>query len=191
MKYWVLGILGAMLLMNQKKPKVVSSAGNPMDARYEPIRKVILAAAKKYGVPPRVALAFAWIESRFDTKAAGDKQWAEWDDGARYKKNVLENPALAKNPYRNTPAVWHSYGLFQLLAPYFVTGSESPNILYLPEINADRGVKKIANSLKATKGNVQEARILYAGAANLSAETKNNIAAKITAVLKLFPENVG
>lgn len=168
-----------------KKPALRSE--NPMDPKFAPIRDMIAVSAKKYGVPLRVALAFAWLESRFNPKAKGDLNWAKWDNGSRYKKYVLNNPVFAKNPYRNTPEVWHSYGIFQLLAPHFVSGVENPAILYIPEINIDKGVKKIANSLKASKGNVAEARIIYAGASKLSAQTKKELADKINKALTLFP----
>ncbi len=168
-----------------------TSADNPMSQKHEAIRTVIINEARKKGVPPRVALAFAWLESRFNPKAEGDLQWYQWNDGERYKKYVLANPKLAKNPWRNVPQVWHSYGLFQLLAPYFVQATENPTVLFDPGINTSRAMTKIANSLKAANGDPSQARILYAGATKLSEDVKQKIITKLYDAMKLFPASIG
>lgn len=164
------------------------ATSGPMDPKFAPMRLAIENAAKKHNVPLKYALAFAWLESRFNPRAKGDLKWHQWDDGARYKKFVLNNPTFANNPFRNTPEVWHSYGLFQLLAPHFLLGHENPAILFYPEINADRGVKKIANSLKTAKGDIGEARVIYAGASKLSQATKDELKRRLTEALALFKD---
>lgn len=192
----IIGILGLMYLaknrgmMEKEETRKVKLSSNPMDPSFASIRNIIAVAAKKYGVPLRVALAFAWLESRFKPYAEGDKSWAEWNMGERYRKNVLNNPKFADNPYRLDKKIWHSYGLFQLLAPYFVSGKENPTALLDPTINADRGVRKIANSLKVAGGDVRKARVIYAGAANLSADIQKELGDKIDKALELFPEDM-
>lgn len=178
---WALGA-GGVVLMAQGL-----SRSGPMDEKHAPMRAIIAAACRKYGVEFRAALAFAWLESRLNPEAKGDLQWAQWNDGERYRKNVLENPKLANNPFRETPEVWHSYGLFQLLAPYFVSGEEDPRILYNPVINADRGVRKIATSLKAAGGSLGGARIHYAGASKLPQATKDQLTSRLAGALRLIP----
>jgi hypothetical protein len=182
---WGLGGLAAIYVAGQMAMK-----SGPMDEKHRAMRNLIISVAKKYGVNPRYALAFAWIESRFDPMADGDVNWAKWDNGARYKKNVLENPKFADSPYKDNPALWHSYGLFQLLAPYYVEAKENPAVLYSPAINADRGVKRIATSLKKANGSIMQARVEYAGAANLPVYTQNKLKTVLAGALKLIPITV-
>lgn len=130
-------------------------------------RDLIVRLAHDLGVPPRVPVTFAWLESRFDPKADGDMQWAE-KRPEMYRKLVVDNPALKDNPWRLKSEAWHSYGLFQLLAPYFIKGTENPAILYDPVKNATLGITKIKNLLKVHKGDVNKVRLAFAGALDMS-----------------------
>lgn len=188
---WLLAALvgvGAWFLMTPKAKAMTSisapSDNSPMGDKYSAIRALIAPIAKKYGVPLRVALAFAWLESRFNPKAEGD---LEWYKGANFKSAVTNNKKFAKNPYRTIPEVWHSYGLFQLLSPYYTNANESPKVLLEPTVNTDRAMKKIALSLKTAKGDVRQARIIYAGASKSADSVKHGILSKLDAALALFP----
>jgi hypothetical protein len=167
-------------------PKPSMSAGNPMDAKHAPIRALITASANKHGVPPSVALAFAWLESKFNPNARGDLTWHTWEGGKRFQENVLDNPKFANNPYKNQPELWHSYGLFQLLSPYFTKEMENPQVLYDPNINTERAMVKIANSLKAANGSVVHARLIYAGATKLNSQTQALLANRVNSAMKFF-----
>lgn len=125
--------------------------------------QLIREAADRHGVSRRIALAFAWCESRFNPAAEGDLVWHERHAGALYRKHVLHNPRLQSNPARLEPEVWHSYGLFQLLAPYHVLPLEHPRVLLDPVINADRGTAAIATHLERANGEVLAARFSYVG----------------------------
>lgn len=151
------------------------------------MRAIIARAAQTHGVPIHVAHAYAWLESRFDSKAEGDLAWATWDHGARYRKYVLEARKFAHNPYRLMPELWHSYGLFQLLAPHFIGPQEDPRVLLDPEINADRGCKYIATCLRKARGDVRLARLYYAGATKLDEPAQAALLAKMDQALTRFP----
>jgi hypothetical protein len=185
---WLWGV-SAIVLHHafMEPPKPLPASKNPMDAKYAPIRALITASARKHGVPPEIALAFAWLESKFDPNAKGDLTWHLWENGKRYQENVLQNPKFVNNPYKNQAELWHSYGLFQLLAPHFLSGNENPQILYDPEINTDRAMVKIANSLKKANGSVVHARLIYAGATKLNSQTQALLANRINSAIKLFP----
>jgi hypothetical protein len=124
---------------------------------------IILRAAEKHRVPADVALAFAWVESKFVSTAEGDLGWAARDGGKRYDRNVLKAHRLRHNPGRDDPECWHSYGLFQLLACYHVADNEHPSALLDPERNAEIGVKFIRALLNRTGGDAEAARLLYVG----------------------------
>ncbi len=127
------------------------------------IAEIIAAEAHAQGVPPRLALAFADHESRLDPLAEGDRQWPYRDGGALYRRHVLERPELAHNPWRTDPSVWHSYGLFQLLAPFHVQAHEHPHVLLDPRINAQRGIATIRRYLGQAAGNLYDTRRRYVG----------------------------
>lgn len=153
---------GVLALMSTppKSPKSPSGVRKTPPLPTREIHAIITRAALKHGVPVPVAMAWAEVESRFNPNAAGDKLWASKRPGL-YRDLVLVK--LGKNPEANNPAAWHSYGLFQLLAPYHVGMTENPAILYNPEVNADRGLRTVANLLKRTHGDPIAARLLYVG----------------------------
>lgn len=125
---------------------------------------IIRAAADRHCISRRVALAFAWVESRHDPSAEGDLLWHERQGGELYRRNVLESSRLHDNPYRLQPELWHSYGLFALLACWHVHGREHPRLLLDPEINAERGCAQIARHLVRTQGDPLTARFAFIGA---------------------------
>lgn len=119
--------------------------------------------AHSYGVDPRVALAFAWLESGLKPNAIGDREWSTRNAGANYRKHVLNNPDLANNPARNDPSAWTAYGLFQLLSPYYVQPNQHPRELLDPELNARKGVAKIRALLRRYNGDLLTVRRAYVG----------------------------
>lgn len=128
------------------------------------VADTIRLAADRHRVPRAVALAFSWAESRHQPTLEGDLGWHELDGGARYRRLVLDAPKFATNPARLTPELWHSYGLFQLLAPYHAEPAEDPRVLLDAAINADRGCRTIARQLARAGGDVDRARLAYVGA---------------------------
>lgn len=129
---------------------------------------LIRAEAAKQGVPAYVALATAYVESRLNPDAEGDLRWH--DNVDRYRANVP-----ASNPYRAIPKLWHAYGLFQLLAPYHVRGNESPLVLLDPQINVERGVRRLRELIALTDGDLDEVRLRYVGGTKLSPEKQEPI----------------
>lgn len=143
-------ILWAMSQRQRVNGKRPSADRNPQ------IEAAIRRAAATYGVPEPVALATAWVESRMDPNAEGDLQWHANDK--RFDAVVPRD-----NPHRWQRALWHSYGLFQLLAPYHVRGNESPLVLLDPLVNIDRGVKHLARLMKRHAGDLDAVRLAYTG----------------------------
>lgn len=153
-----LALLGLLVLASRdrSKPPV------PPSSRI-PAIQTVRAACVRYGVPAYVGLAFADLESKLSPSAEGDLDWPKRKQGALYQQHVLGNPKLAHNPARDDPSAWHSYGLFQLLAPYWVEPFEHPRQLLDPSVNADRGVRFIGQLLAKHHGNVEAARLEYVG----------------------------
>lgn len=149
------------------------------------MRALITRIAREHGVPAQVALAFAWLESRFNPRAEGDLQWP-FKRPDKYRELVLEAPRFAHNDFRGDPTRWHSYGLFQLLAPYHVTGAEDPRILLDPEVNATRAMRTLRALLKKHEGDAARARLDFAGASKLSASTQATLRARLRAALERF-----
>lgn len=152
----------------------------PDRAQRERMIALIRRIATELGIAPAVALAFAEVESNFNPAARGDMQWAERKPEL-YRKLVVEK--LATNPYRHDPSVWHSYGLYQLLAPYHVQLSEHPHILLDPEVNARRGIAYLARLQRQTGGDVAAMRLAYIGC---GADGKRCSEAVTTAALERF-----
>lgn len=147
------GILLAAMSQNREKPLEQPNDHDPDRARMEAlIRRV----ARAQGVPEPVALATAWIESRMDPNAEGDLQWHTNDK--RFEAVVPRD-----SPHRWQRSLWHSYGLFQLLAPYHVRGAETPLVLLDPEINAQRGVAFLARLMRRHAGDLDAVRLAYTG----------------------------
>jgi soluble lytic murein transglycosylase-like protein len=159
-----------VLTMPPKKQPIVTVRRKPFERRPDRARMVelIRAEAARQGVPAAVALAFADVESGLDPSANGDLGWSELEGGARYEKHVLNNPRLANNPARTNRRAWHSYGLYQLLAPHHVLPLELPSALYSPQINAQRGIAQIKTLLRLHGGDVAEARLAYTGLSSRS-----------------------
>lgn len=135
----------------------------PQPSHTPGIIQTIRIEADRAGVPRQIALAFAWVESKFEPTLQGDLKWHEKQQGALYKRFVLGNMQLVANPARDIPAVWHSYGLYQLLAPFHVLPSEHPRALLDPRVNAERGIAYIAKLLAKAHNNVHSARFAYVG----------------------------
>jgi len=163
------GLFLLAVTMEGKKPR---PTGTP-SAR-EPMIKLIRAEADRQGVPAPIALAVAEVESNFNPSAHGDAAWAE-KRPQLYERLVRDNPLLAHNPARLDPKAWHSYGLFQLLAPHFVRGSEHPSLLLDPQVNAQRGVAFIKSLLKKHDDDLAQMRLAYAGASKASAAEQERV----------------
>lgn len=134
------------------------------------MRNLIRAEAIRQGVPVELALATARVESAFDPAREGDKNWHL--NLPRFAKNVP-----AKSPYRAYPELWHSYGLFQLLAPYNVSEHEDPRILLDPAINAQRGVAYLKRLYDRFNGDPTLIRLHYTNNDEADAATQTRILA--------------
>lgn len=124
--------------------------------RYAEMEALIRREAGAQGVPEPVALAMAWVESGLDPEAQGDLRWHE-------NTTKFDNVVPHGHPFRWDRKLWHSYGLFQLLAPYFVGPAESPEILLDPEVNATRGIRHIAKLWRRFEGDLDSIRLAYVG----------------------------
>lgn len=157
--------IGALALMKKQQHSDASTSDTSTTTtpQQAAMRELIARTADRLGVPRKAALAFAWLESRFNPRAEGDLKWHERKGGELYRKLVLESPRLKDNPARLEPEAWHSYGLFQMLAPHHVPAHMHPRELLSPELNAELGVRFIKGCLKRTGGDVEAARLLYAG----------------------------
>jgi hypothetical protein len=173
--------IATLAIINARRPSLIERAQPPYPSSPYPspppagqgvqpvsqdgraIASLIAAEALAQGVDPRVALAFADAESALHPDAQGDLDWPYRSNGALYQKHVLGNPSLSRNPYRGDPSIWHSYGLFQLLAPYHVLELEHPAVLLDPHINAQRGVRAVRTALERSGGELYQARRRYAG----------------------------
>lgn len=148
----------------------MSTATTSTRDRMVPLIRSIASAA---GLPAAVALATAEVEGNFNPRAQGDLKWHEKKGGELYRKNVRDNPRFADNPARLQPELWHSYGAFQLLAPYHLEPNEHPHVLLDPTINAQRGVRMLARLFKHYNGDVAKVRVHYgAGSQNVSEATR-------------------
>lgn len=153
---WLLA-MAFVVLMQRKRHTPKTPPTSKADAQ-----RVVRAVAERLGVEPAIALAFAELESGFNAHAAGDLDWAT-RRAAKYRELVLDAPKFARNPKRTDPSVWHSYGLFGLLAPYHIGPDEDPEVLWDPVVNAERGVQAIKRLLVRTNGDVAAARLAYVG----------------------------
>ena len=162
----IASILGLMSMSGRKDNTMV----RPPKPDFVRNRQIVRAEAVRQGVPVEVALATVRLESNFDSSAKGDLNWHKT---ARFEKNVPKD-----SPFRGQPELWHSYGLFQLLAPYHVTGTEDPRILFDPNINTERGVAYLRRLLLANHGDLDSARLQYTGAHRADAQTQIKVLAK-------------
>lgn len=163
MNFALLAIAAIMLSM-RKNERIV-----PQDPKQAPEMKALISRlAVQAGVPVPVALATAWLESRFNPNAEGDLLWHTRD--AKFEAAVPKN-----HPFRSDRALWHSYGLFQLLAPYHVKMNENPLVLLDPEINAQRGIAFLARLMRKHAGNVDAVRLAYTGQLHAAADSKNQL----------------
>jgi hypothetical protein len=152
------------------------------------IRAMIVAECLVRGVRPSIGLAFAYVESRFNPLAEGDKQWHLKEAGRKFDRAVRDNPNLQQNPALHEPWKWHSYGLFQLLAPYHVGPTEDPVVLFDPFKNTQRGVATIKRLLDRCDGDPIRARILYTGASKQPEAVQSEIRHRIANALQMFAE---
>lgn len=166
----VMAGLASVALLAWKRPaRATSSTRSPerttadRKAAHDAMIALISREAQAVGLDPRVAVAFADRESGLDPYAQGDKRWPLKNDGEQYRRHVLENSRLSRNPYRLDPALWHAYGLFQLLAPFHVLEHEDPRALLDPLTNTQRGVRAVRSVLEKAQGNLYDARRRYVG----------------------------
>lgn len=156
------------------------------------IMRTIRLEADRHGVARPVALAFAWVESRFNPSLQGDLNWHLKDGGALYRRLVRDAPRFSMNPARTQPELWHSYGLFQLLAPYHLEPREHPHVLLDARVNARRGIATIAKLLSRTSGDPRRARMAYVGGGMdgqlLSVEQRQLVVARLDVALDRFRE---
>lgn len=156
------------------------------ESQHAAVVQIMREAADRHAVPRRVALAFAWVESKHNPDCEGDLAWHQRDGGERYRRLVLQNPRFRNNPARLVPEAWHSYGLFQLLACYHVRFDEHPRVLLDAELNAERACVYLARLLEATHGDPLRARLLYVGGSRLPSEKQTPIFERLHAALQRF-----
>ena len=126
----------------------------PSPSTVSAMESLIRRTARRHGVPEPIALATAWLESRMNPDAEGDLLWHLDED--RFERVVPNDFS-----WRWQRDLWHSYGLFQLLAPYHVARSENPTVLLDPEINANRAMVALKRLIKRHKGDVNAVRLAY------------------------------
>jgi hypothetical protein len=146
---------------SQPPPSPRHSLARPL-SRNE-LLSLIAGEARSWGLHPALAAAFADRESQLDPNAEGDPGWPNKNNGDNYRRYVLQNQKFANNPWRTQPELWHSYGLFQLLAPFHLEGNEHPYTLLDPVINTQRGVRVVKHMLDQSNGDLYEARRRYVG----------------------------
>lgn len=154
--WWLIAILSAMSI-SPKPPRRPSTGRSPSPV----VRAAIVNAAQRHGVPIGLLMAFADLESGFNPLAEGDSGWVKRSNN--YLANVLGNKRISSNPYRGDPTLWHSYGLFQLLAPYHTGPTEDPRRLLDPHVNADRAAAAIRRYLDASGNDPWRARMRFVG----------------------------
>lgn len=169
-----LAMLG-VLLMSTRKREPLPKVG----ARRAEMIALVRAEALRQGVDPVLALATAETESNFNPEVPGDVQWPYKRGGELYQKHVLENPAFDSNPARLEAKAWHSYGLFQLLAPYHLQPTEHPDVLWDPKLNAERGIAYLKALWRKHK-DVWKVRLAYAGALQASEAEKQRVLGRFT-----------
>lgn len=164
----LIAALGLLTLASMDKPDDKRPRGRPSHreneirsngrarSEYDNMVSIIKREAAAQGVPEPVALAMAWVESGMNPHADGDLDWHE-------RTTLFDNVVPHYHPFRWNRKLWHSYGLFQLLAPYHVGPKESPEILYDPEVNAQRGIRYIKKLWNRHKGNLDAIRLAYTG----------------------------
>jgi hypothetical protein len=156
-----LAITAWVLLSDDDNQRIIMTNATT-EAEREAVRALIRQRAALSGVPVAVALAFAEVESNFNANAEGDRDWAH-KHPEKYRQYVLEPERFQSNPARFDPSAWHSYGVFQLLAPHHIEANEHPRVLLDPTTNIDRGLRAIANALRRAGGDPMAARLLYKG----------------------------
>lgn len=150
----------------RKASEAKSSGGGGVYMPSGAIEQAIASEASRQGVDPKVAIAFARVESGMKPGSIGDRAWPErvrGDGRTNHQALVLGNAKFNNNPYRNQPELWVSYGLFQLLAVYSLDSmpDADPRILLNPATNIRLGVAKIKMRLDQYGGDVLKARIAY------------------------------
>jgi hypothetical protein len=166
---------------------VAFGKGRPvtLTAQQKTMATLIARIARELDAPVDVALAFAWLESRLNPAAQGDLQWPTTHAD---KFRELVTVKLAQSPYAGDASLWHSYGLFQLLAPHFVGPREDPRVLLDPEVNARRGITFLKRQLAAHNGDVGKARLAFAGALSSSSAYQGRVLARLASALDQFRE---
>lgn len=169
-------VLGA-LMVTRKRREALPKVGT----RRAEMIALIRAEALRQGVDPVLALATAETESNFNPQVPGDTQWPYKRGGELYQKHVLDSAALKDNPARLEAKAWHSYGLFQLLAPFHVRPHEHPDVLWDPAVNAERGVAFL-KALWQKHQDVRKVRLAYAGALQASQAEKDRVLGRFTQI---------
>lgn len=149
---WLLAALGLGVMVSSRQKQGADRA------QRQRMIALVRRVARELGVPAAVALAFAEVESGFNPAVQGDLNWPQ-KKPELYRKLVLDKGLS----YAADESLWHSYGLFQLLAPYHVLVGEHPHVLLDPEINARRAVVALKRLLQTTGGDPLAARLAYIG----------------------------
>lgn len=141
-----LGALSALLFRGFGAP------GSPPVMRTGPEESeaLIRSEANEAGIDPRQALLWADLESGLHSSAVGDSDWPFREGGGTWRRFVVDNAKYEGNPFTRYQSIWVSYGLFQLLSPFWlwrVDPMEDPRILLDAELNARLGTSVLMKQL--------------------------------------------
>lgn len=158
------GALGLLLTGSSARARSRrrEAAPLPPDLAEDEVVEIITQVAEDHGILPQAALLWADLESALNPNAIGDKKWATRNPD-KYRRFVLEREEYQDNPWRDVPERWASYGLFQLLSPFWVlrtsNPSADPRILLDPELNARLWMRHLFVPLIEKHGDVFTARL--------------------------------
>lgn len=161
-------------------------SSGPTSAQQRAMIDLITREAAIAGVPASVALATAYLESRFNPDARGDLGWYAKNNGATYRKAVLDKPYFRPNPWRTRGDLWYARGLFQLLPAYHLRADEHPDVLFNPVVNTQRALSYLRGLLTKTGGDPLRARLYYTGAIGGDEELKVRTASRMRDAIARF-----
>lgn len=160
------GALGFLLTGSSARARARRREAEPLppDLAEDEVVEIITRTAEDYKILPQAALLWADLESALHPNAIGDKRWARLNPD-KYQRFVVERDEYQDNPWRDDPDRWASYGLFQLLSPYWLlrtsNPSADPRILLDPGLNARLWMRHLFVPLIEKHGDVFTARLMY------------------------------
>lgn len=144
----------------------ISKTPKPGNESAETIKSIITEEARKQGLNPKIALLFAFLESRYTNKL-GDTNWPFKRDETgktNWEKYVLNSKTLKYNPYVDEKELWISYGPFQILSAFHIDkidATASPLILLDVRTNAAVAIQIIKKLQRMYGNNLEKMRLAY------------------------------